>query len=265
MSLRKFLLMILTAVLWCGYVFAQQQDLYPLDSLQKKDSFRLRNNDNYRFSIKKIIAPTLLISYGIVSLGNHAVDNLNNSTRYEISEHSPAKIKADNYTQYIPAVLVYTLNAAGIKGEHNFADRSIIFASSQLISASIVLSLKYSVKKERPDGSNNHSFPSGHTATAFSTAQFMYREYRHENFWLSISGYPFAVFTGVYRTLNNKHWVGDVAAGAGIGILSTEIAYWLYPSISQLLKGNKNFDNINIVPYYGSGSYGVGLVKHFRH
>jgi membrane-associated phospholipid phosphatase len=50
---------------------------------------------------------------------------------------------------------------------------------------------------------------------------------------LSISGYPIAIFTGVYRALNNKHWVGDVVAGAGFGILSTEIAYWLYPKINH--------------------------------
>jgi membrane-associated phospholipid phosphatase len=90
------------------------------------------------------------------------------------------------------------------------------------------------VREERPDGSNNLSFPSGHTTTAFTTAHFMFREYQDENIWLSLSGYPIAVFTGVYRILNDKHWVGDVVAGAGIGILSTEVAYWLFPKVSQL-------------------------------
>ena len=38
---------------------------------------------------------------------------------------------------------------------------------------------------------------------------------------------------------NNRHWLTDVAAGAGIGILSTKIAYWLYPFLnSKLFKFN---------------------------
>lgn len=52
-----------------------------------------------------------------------------------------------------------------------------------------------------------------------------------------ISGYSFAVFTGVYRTLNDKHRVSDVVAGEGFGILSTELAYYLYPKINTLFTG----------------------------
>ena len=99
--------------------------------------------------------------------------------------------------------MVYGLNWARIKGKHNLKDRTIIYATSQLIAASMVIPLKHITKEERPDGSNLQSFPSGHTTTAFSSAQFLYREYRDTNFWLSISGYPIAIFTGVYRALNN--------------------------------------------------------------
>jgi membrane-associated phospholipid phosphatase len=53
----------------------------------------------------------------------------------------------------------------------------------------------------------------------------------------------FAVFTGVYRMLNDKHWFSDVVAGAGIGILSTEAAYWLYPKINNILSGKIKFFN----------------------
>lgn len=147
----------------------------------------------------------------------------------------------DNYTQYAPAALVYGLNLFGVKGKHNFRDRSIIYATSQLISAAIVLPMKYTIKERRPDGSDNLSFPSGHTATAFSSAQFMFREYHDENLWLSLSGYPLAIFIVVYRNLNNKHWVGDVMAGAGIGMLSTELAYWLYPRASHIMGPRRCF------------------------
>ena len=159
--------------------------------------------------------------------------------------------------------MVYGLNWAGIKGKHNLKDRTIIYATSQLIAASMVIPLKHITKEERPDGSNLQSFPSGHTTTAFSSAQFLYREYRDTNFWLSISGYPIAIFTGVYRTLNNKHWVGDVVAGAGFGILSTEIAYWLYPKINQWFSKNKKVSAFIIAPFYQDQAFGLGFVKRF--
>lgn len=192
---------------------------------------------------------------------------LNVSTKVEINEHQPTQIKLDNYTQYAPAVMVYGLNAMGIRGKHNLRDRTIIYASSQLIAAAFTMPLKYLVKEERPDRSNTLSFPSGHAATAFSSAQFMFREYKDTNFWLSISGYPFAIFTGVYRMLNDKHWLGDVVAGAGFGILSTELSYWLFPKIDNLLRGkNKTKSSLSstmVMPFYQNKIVGIGLVKTF--
>lgn len=216
---------------------------------------------NYSMITSRLVIPALFIGYGIGSLTSAPLRDLNLSTRAEIKEHRPTPIRLDNYTQYMPALMVYGLNAAGIKGRHNFRDRTIILASSQLISAAFVVPLKHQVKEPRPDGSNTQSFPSGHTATAFSTAHFMFREYKDTNFWLSISAYPFAAFTGVYRTLNNKHWVGDVAAGAGIGILSTELSYWLFPRINALFPGGKRNGATIITPVYQHRSIGLGIVR----
>ena len=231
--------------------------------INKERLIKSRKHNLYAFSYKKLIIPSVLIGYGIASLEIDGLKQLNLSTRYEISEHQPDKIKLDNYTQYLPAVMVYGLNWAGIKGKHNLKDRTIIYATSQLIAASIVIPLKHITKEERPDGSNLQSFPSGHTTTAFSSAQFLYREYRDTNFWLSISGYPIAIFTGVYRALNNKHWVGDVVAGAGFGILSTEIAYWLYPKINLWFSKNKKDSAFLIAPFYQDQAFGLGFFKRF--
>ncbi|WP_246163185.1 phosphatase PAP2 family protein [Sphingobacterium humi] len=210
-----------------------------------------------------LIAPVVFITYGIVSLNNPALKELNTSTQYEIYEHQPDHVQWDNYTQYAPALMVYGLNAFGVKGEHNLRDRSIIYASSQLISAALVTPLKHLIREERPDGSNSLSFPSGHTATAFSSAQFMFREYKDHNFWLSISGYSFALFTGVYRTLNDRHWVNDVVAGAGFGILSTELAYWTYPKLNRLLFTKHPHSSNLLLPYYHDKAVGLSLVSQF--
>lgn len=241
---------------------AAQTDSVQVQKLQP-DSTMIQKNQKNPLHYKSLIVPTVFISYGIASLTVKDLKQLNFSTRDEINEHKPDHIKLDNYTQYAPAALVYGLNAAGIKGKHNFRDRTIIYATSQLISAAITLPLKHLVKEQRPDGSNYLSFPSGHTAAAFSSAQFMFREYKDSNFWLSLSGYPIAVFTGAYRMLNDKHWAGDVVAGAGFGILSTELAYWLFPKINKMLEGKNKNSFTMIMPFYQDKSLGIGLIKRF--
>ena len=236
----------------------------------KSDSAELRKQDIeiygdsvYKPSYKKLIIPTVFIGFGVVSLSSDALKNLNSSTKYEIGEHQPKHITLDNYTQYLPAAMVYGYNLAGIKGKHNLKERTIIYGTSQLISAAFVLPLKHLVKEERPDGTNNLSFPSGHTTTAFSSAHFLFREYEDENIWLAISGYPIAIFTGVYRTLNDKHWVGDVVAGAGFGILSTELAYWLFPMVNKLFNKKESKNITLIYPVLQPKNLGAGFVLNF--
>ncbi|HRF24889.1 MAG TPA: phosphatase PAP2 family protein [Chitinophagaceae bacterium] len=244
------------------FVVVLQIVLYPnLKAQNAPDSVGEKHTDDGHFHWKHMVIPAGFIGYGIASLSSQDIGQINYSTRNEINEHQPGHIRLDNYTQYLPAAMVYGFNAAGIKGEHTFKDRSIIYAASQLIVAGITVPLKHLVKEERPDSSNFLSFPSGHTATAFSSAWFMYKEYHKNHFWLSLSGIPLATFTGVYRTLNNKHWVGDVVAGAGIGILSTELSYWLFPKIGSLSHHSKHAHAAMIVPYVQDGSYGVGFVK----
>lgn len=44
-----------------------------------------------------------------------------------------------------------------------------------------------------------------------------------------MAGYAVAAGVGAMRVYNNKHWCSDILAGAGIGILSASIMYWLAP------------------------------------
>lgn len=261
----KFLLALLIFIISVQKLFSQ--DIQALD--KRQDSIHASDNPSVspeeysRLPYKRLIVPAAFISYGVASLSINGLNDLNESTRFEISEHRPDHIRLDNYTQFAPGVLVYGLNAIGVEGKHNLRDRSIIYGTSLLLTSAITFPVKHMVKEERPDGSNSLSFPSGHTATAFASAQFMFREYKDTNFLLGISGYSFAVFTGIYRMLNNKHWLGDVVGGAGVGILSTELSYWLYPKINHLLSGKNKNGQTMIMPYYQKGNAGIGFVKNF--
>ena len=80
--------------------------------------------------------------------------------------------------------------------------------------------LKYLVKKKRPDGSDNHSFPSMHTSVSFTGAAFIQRRYGWK--W-GIPAYAVATYVGWSRTYAKKHDWWDVAAGAAMGIGSAYI------------------------------------------
>jgi len=56
----------------------------------------------------------------------------------------------------------------------------------------------------------------------------MHQKYKNKSVRLSIAGYPLAASVAVLRILNNKHWMSDIFASAGIGILSVKITY-LHP------------------------------------
>ena len=77
---------------------------------------------------------------------------------------------------------------------------------------------------------------------AFTNASFLDKEYGLVNPAYSIAGYSAATFTGLGRALNNRHWLPDILAGAGIGILSTELGYFF---INKIFK-NKG-DNIGLI------------------
>jgi hypothetical protein len=232
-----------------------------------KDTIVIKDTvQNLKFNYKKLIIPSLLIGYGFIGLNSDQLKSFNSEIREEVNEHIDEKLTIDDFAQYAPAASVYALNACGVKGKNNLKDRSIILTSSYIMMSVAVLSLKNITNVERPDGSSNNSFPSGHTATAFAGAEFLWQEYKDKSIWYGISGYIVAAGTGVFRIVNNRHWLTDVAAGAGIGILSTKAAYWIYPYVNRKLfstKAKENKVSSMIMPYYNGRQMGCGLVMQF--
>lgn len=134
---------------------------------------------------------------------------------------------ADDYLQYLPAAVMLGMKIGGVEGRSSWGRMLASDAFSALLMGSVVYSLKQTTHVTRPDGSNDHSFPSGHTATAFMTATMLTKEYGHKSPWIGIGAYSVATATGLMRMANNKHWLSDVLTGAGVGILSTELGYYL--------------------------------------
>lgn len=92
--------------------------------------------------------------------------------------------------------------------------------------------LKLIVHKRRPDGSNMHSFPSGHTAVSFADAAFVQRRYGWK---FGAPAYALAAYIGWGRTFAKKHDWWDVLAGAAIGAGSAYIYTRPLPKGSSLM------------------------------
>lgn len=140
---------------------------------------------------------------------------------------------ADNYTQIAPAAIMVGMKAAGVPSRSSWGRMLLSGTLSTAIMATVTQVSKNTTHVWRPDGSNQHSFPSGHTATAFMTATMLSKEYGHLSPWVSVGAYTMASATGLMRIANNKHWMSDVMVGAGVGILSTEFGYWIADAIMK--------------------------------
>lgn len=148
------------------------------------------------------------------------------SARFNFEENFKSEV--DNYTQFAPYAVVTGLKLAGYEGRSDWPRFVTSTLLANAVMATFVNSTKYSVKEMRPDNSTRNSFPSGHTATAFAAATVLHKEYGlTRSPWFSVGGYTVATATGIMRVLNNRHWISDVVAGAGIGLFSTEVGYFL--------------------------------------
>ncbi len=87
--------------------------------------------------------------------------------------------------------------------------------------------LKTMIHEERPDHSDNKSFPSGHASMAFAAARSIDKEFRKDCIWIPIAGYAAATAVGVERVVNDRHHWYDVVAGAAVGVGSAELTWWL--------------------------------------
>lgn len=204
-----------------------------------------------------------MIGYGIIGIESDGLKFFNSEIKEEVNEHIDEKFTIDDISQYAPFLSVYGLNAIGVKGKNNFKDRTIILGTAYLIMGATVNGMKKLTAIERPDGSSKTSFPSGHTATAFMGAEFLYQEYKNVSIWYGISGYLVATGTGFFRIYNDRHWLTDIVAGAGIGILSTKIAYWIHPFLKKTIFKNKKNANGIVMPFYSGKEYGLSLSMSF--
>jgi membrane-associated phospholipid phosphatase len=112
----------------------------------------------------------------------------------------------------------------------------------------VTTTLKHVIHEERPDESDDNSFPSGHTSSSFAAAATLHKRYGWE---VGVPAHLVAAFVGVARVKADKHFVHDVIAGAAIG----EAAGWL-------LTDRKN-DKVQWLPWADGKGGGVTVAMKF--
>jgi hypothetical protein len=212
---------------------------------------------------KNFIFPTILISYGLIAQKNERLRALDKSVHRKMSRLFPGRYHVDDYMQYAPYVAYYTLDIGEWKAKHNFRDRTIILMTSLTVMGGTVTVMKSVSGVERPDKTSYTSFPSGHTAMAFLGAHLLFHEYRDASPWIGVAGYTSATTVAILRVRNRKHWISDVIAGAGIGILSAEAGYLLLSAFHNILGINSHTKNLMLTPATIANSYGIGLTCSF--
>lgn len=218
-----------------------------------------KNDPTTKFRPKQLILPGALIAVGTFGVYNKGFRKFDRSIRHAMTHlRGDHYFRIDNYLQYLPAATYLTFGSIGIKSKHNFRERVAVEATAYIAMAAITNAAKYTFREMRPDCSTRNSFPSGHTATAFTGAELMREEY---GLGLGIASYTVATGVAFLRLYNNRHWLNDVIAGAGVGILSARIGYWMLPLYRKWFKWNQSPTSkiMSMLPSYDSASHSMNL------
>jgi hypothetical protein len=183
-----------------------------------------------------VVPPVSLALAGLITQGKIS----KHLQRKVVSEYPSFHSNIDDYLPYVPGVVSLGLASAGVKGKHSLGDQVILALLANLAAQGVTQSMKRIIRYPRPNGEDYHSFPSGHSTTAFTNATILHEEYGQRSVLYSIGGYGTATAVGTLRVLNNKHWAADVLMGAAVGIGATKVLYISYPWLQRTVRRMKH-------------------------
>ena len=220
------------------------------------DSTSVQSKPKHKPFLKQSIVPLTLIGSGLIinySDGAIGKENLQEQINNAFPDFNT---DIDDFLQYVPVLTMYTADLLKVESKNDVFTQTKILFISAIATNVITFSLKHATNETRPNGSDNLSFPSGHTSNAFMMATVLFHEFKETKPVLAYSGFVFASATGALRVLNNSHWVSDVLVGAGIGIIVTDLVYRFEPLKNWNPFKNKKISTI-ISPSYKENALGL--------
>ena len=176
-----------------------------------------------------LIIPGAFLIYGGLKPFINGIPKLDNDIRAQVLKKFPNfHTSAADYTMWVPSASVYVLDAFKVKTAHSFKEHLIIDAGSIIIAGGVGYGMRIITRNIDAYKSVGTKFPSGHTTNAFRGAEILHQELKGTNELLSYSGYLVAIGTGMLRIYDKDHLFSEVIAGAGLGILSTKLTYFIF-------------------------------------
>lgn len=254
MDVKNLILSVVLTITLPIEMHGQQADC---DSLSANN----RSVENYKFEWRQTILPASLIGVGAVALAPSFIRNGSRSITNSVIDirGNNKRLEFDDYIQYIHVASSLMLGCAGVKAKHSFRDRVFIIATSYATLAVLTNIPKLCIDEKRPEFAGHNSFPSGHAATVFMGAELVRIEYGG---WYGIGAYTIATGVGFMRMYNGRHWLHDVVAGAGVGILSARVGEWscqLWQKIFQKRGKENNLVFTPIASPMNGGYYGFTM------
>ena len=209
------------------------------------------------------IVPALLIGYGASTIngnGLYSSYNVHNDVRHVFGNY---RSHIDDFLQWAPYLEIPLVLLAGVDSRSDRINLGLVVLKSEAIMLGSVYIVKTLTHVERPDRSDNLSFPSGHTAQAFLAASIVHTEFRDKSQWYGIGAYALATSVAAFRMINDKHWESDVVAGAGFGILSAHLAYLSHRNRWGRKPTGRGMGETSFVPIWTPAG-GAGLCFRWR-
>jgi len=156
---------------------------------------------------------------GGLALAVHpADDNLNKSlvnSDFADKFFKPGEVLGELPTLLSAAGITYAVGR--IKDKPKVSHVGMDLIESLVVSETITQTLKVTTRRERPDGSSNNSFPSGHAADTFAFATALER---HLGWKGAVPAYIFSSYVAISRVPANRHWFSDAVFGSAVGIIA---------------------------------------------
>ena len=180
-----------------------------------------------------LIIPGSLIIYGALKPVISGIPKLDNKIMMSIQEHHPDfHTNAASYLMWVPSASVYVMDAFQLETPHSFTQHLAIDAGSILLTGGIGYGMRIISSNINAYKSDKTQFPSGHTANAFRGAEILRQELKDNHPFWSYSGYVLAAGVGILRMYTQEHYLSEVLTGAGLGIISTKLTYWIFHKLN---------------------------------
>jgi membrane-associated phospholipid phosphatase len=175
---------------------------------------------------------------GGLALAVHPADQsfnarLMSSNHFVNAFFAPGKYLGDTPEQVAFSLATYAVGR--LRDQPKVAHLGMDLLQAQILSELLVEPIKFATHRERPDGSNDQSFPSGHASITFATATVIER---HLGWRKSVLAYAIASYVAMSRMHDNRHYLSDVVFGAAVGtiagrtVVHHEADYWAFTPVA---------------------------------